>query len=56
MLSEFKGARTYIFAGVVALATFAHTMGWIDDGLYQAIIGFAGAGGLAALRAGVGSK
>ena len=47
------GKKTYLIAGAVALATFAHIMGWLDDGVYQMICGLLGAGGLAALRAGV---
>ena len=47
------GKKTYIIAALVALATFAKTMSWIDDQTYQLILGLLGAGGLAALRAGV---
>lgn len=51
-----RGYRTYIFAGLLAFASFANALGWIDDALYQALAGFLGAGGLAALRAGVEKK
>lgn len=47
------GYKTYLCAAGIALATFAKTIGWIDDAAYQAIIAVLGAGGLAALRAGV---
>lgn len=48
-----NGYKTYIVAGLIGLATVAHTLGWIDDTVYQVILGLLGAGGLAALRAGV---
>ncbi len=48
-----NGKKTYICAGLLALATFAQALGWIDSTLYQATLGLLGAGGLAALRAGV---
>ena len=47
------GYKTYISAGAMALVTFAKSMGWVDDHVYQILMGFLGAGGLAALRAGV---
>ena len=47
------GKKTYIFAALVALATFAKTIGWIDENTYQALLALFGAGGLAALRSGV---
>jgi len=37
----------------VALATFAKAQGWIGDDLYTAILGFLGAGSVAALRVGI---
>lgn len=49
----FGGWKTYICAGVLALATFAKAVGWIDSSVYELIIGIVSAGGLAALRAGV---
>lgn len=48
-----SGYKTYLCAAGLALATFAKAMGWIDDTVYQALAGLFGAGGLAALRAGV---
>ena len=47
------GKKTYIMAALVALATFAKAMSWIDENTYQALLALFGAGGLAALRAGV---
>lgn len=47
------GKKTYISAALLALATFARTMGWIDQSQFDMIMGLAGAMGLAALRAGV---
>ena len=48
-----KGYKTYIFAGLGAIASFAMYMGWIDRSLFEAIAGFLGFGSLVALRAGV---
>lgn len=48
-----SGKKTYLIAGGVALAAAAHALGWIDDVVYQAVLGLLGAGGLATLRAGV---
>jgi hypothetical protein len=47
------GYKTYLFAVAIALATFAKVMGWIDEKTYDTILALLGAGGLAALRAGV---
>jgi len=47
------GKKTYITAAVLALATFARSVGWIEQTQYDMILGLAGAMGLAALRAGV---
>ena len=47
------GYKTYLFAFLIALATFAKVMGWIDEKTYEMILALLGAGGLAALRAGV---
>jgi len=47
------GKKSYLLAGAVALATFAKAMGWIGDDLYTAMLGFLGAGSVAALRAGI---
>jgi hypothetical protein len=48
-----SGKKTYISAALLALATFARSVGWIDQSQYDLILGLAGAMGLAALRAGV---
>lgn len=48
-----QGKRTYIIALVLALATFARTMGWLDPQQYELVLGLAGSMGLAALRAAV---
>jgi hypothetical protein len=47
------GKKTYITAAVLALATFARSVGWIEQTQYDLILGLTGAMGLAALRAGV---
>ncbi len=47
------GKKTYITAAVLALTTFARSVGWIEQAQYDMILGLAGAMGLAALRAGV---
>ncbi len=47
------GKKTYIFAALFALATFAKAVGWIDGTTFDLFAGLLGAGGLAALRAGV---
>lgn len=48
-----SGYKTYIVAGLIGLTTAAKALGWIDDTVYQVVLGLLGAGGLAALRAGV---
>ena len=48
-----NGWKTYACALIAAFAVFAKALGWIDEATYQVIIGLSGAGGLAALRAGV---
>ncbi|MCL4500445.1 MAG: hypothetical protein M1438_01150 [Deltaproteobacteria bacterium] len=48
-----SGKKTYIAAGLIGLVTVARVLGWIDDALYQTLLALLGAGGLAALRAGV---
>jgi hypothetical protein len=47
------GKKTYLVAASIALVTFAHSMVWVDDATYAALLGLLGAGGLATLRAGV---
>ena len=48
-----EGKKTYITAGVAALASFALAMGWLSQEQYQVILGLLGSLGLAALRSGV---
>ena len=48
-----EGKKTYITAGVVALASFALAMGWLSQKQYEVILGLLGSLGLAALRSGV---
>jgi hypothetical protein len=52
-MGNFSGWKTYICAGVIAIATFAYAMKWIDQTVYNTILGLFGAGGLAALRSAV---
>ena len=59
LLKAFEGKKTYIIAALIALAVFAKQLGWIDQQTLDALYGILGAGGLAALRAGIdkgGSK
>lgn len=51
--SALKGKKTYIVALLVAVATAAHQLGYIDAAMYTTALGLLGAGGLATLRAGV---
>ena len=53
MKNKLVGKKTYLVAFALALATFAQAVGWIDQNVYEAVIGFMGALGLGALRAGV---
>ena len=48
-----NGYRTYLCAVGIGIAAAAQALGFIDDAAYQTILGVLGAGGLAALRAGV---
>jgi hypothetical protein len=47
------GKKTYIMAAVMALGVFARGVGWLDQELFEVIMGLAGSMGLAALRSGV---
>ena len=51
-----KGYKTYGFAILIAGLAAAHYLGYINDAAYQTLVGVFGAGGLAALRAGVSGK
>jgi methyl coenzyme M reductase alpha subunit len=55
-MAYLSGWKTYICAGVIAIATFAYAMKWIDLVTYNTILGFFGAGGLAALRSAVNKE
>lgn len=48
-----EGWKTYITAGLMALAAFVRGMGWLDQQQYELVLGLLGSLGLAALRAGV---
>jgi hypothetical protein len=45
-----KGKKTYICAAIIAVATFAQQVGWIDQATLTKIIEFAGTAGLVFLR------
>ena len=48
-----EGKKTYISALVLALATCARGLGWVNQEQYELILGLASSLGLAALRAGI---
>jgi hypothetical protein len=48
-----EGKKTYITAGLLAVASFVYAMGWIDEKTLVAIDSFLGAFGLGFLRAGI---
>ncbi|KKL67843.1 hypothetical protein LCGC14_2130910 [marine sediment metagenome] len=52
----FKGKKTYIVAVLIGIATTVRQLGFIDDEFFKAILVFLGAGGLAALRAGISKR
>ena len=49
----FKGKKTYIVAALAGIVTAVYTLGYIDVETYTTVMGFLGAGSIAALRAGV---
>jgi hypothetical protein len=51
-----SGYKTYIIAGLIAVAAGAHYLGYIDNALYETVVGLLAGGGLASLRAGVAKK
>ncbi len=55
-MNALKGKKTYIVSVIGAVVTAAHLLGLIDTATWTAIMGFLGAGGLAALRAGVANR
>lgn len=46
-----EGKKTYIVAVLAAGVVFAYSLGYIDDGTYQTLLGLLGAGGIATLGA-----
>ena len=48
-----SGYKTYIIAVALGALAVVHSLGYINDQIYQALMAALGAGGLAALRAGV---
>lgn len=50
------GYKTYIVAFLVGVVTVMHQLGYIDADTYGVMLGFLGAGGLAALRLGIDSE
>lgn len=48
-----SGSRSYLVAAAVAAVTVAYTLGYIDEKMYQSLLGLLGAGGLAAVRAAI---
>lgn len=48
-----QGKKTYILAGLAALATFAKYAGLLTEDMYQTLIGLIGAGAVATLRSSV---
>jgi hypothetical protein len=48
-----SGYKTYIIAAVAAIVTGLYYAGVVDQTVYDTLMGFLGAGGLATLRAGV---
>ena len=53
MLSWLMGKKTYLQAGLAALVTLAHGLGWIDEKAYVTLLGLLGSGIVASLRAGI---
>jgi hypothetical protein len=51
-----EGKKTYITAGVAALASFALAMGWLNQKQYEVILGLLGSLGMAALRSGIARR
>jgi hypothetical protein len=48
------GKKTYFSAILLALASFARALDWLNPEQYELLLGLLGSLGLAALRAGVG--
>lgn len=50
-MDSLKGYKTYILAAVIAAATVAKYLGYIDENVYQTLIGLLGAGATATIAA-----
>jgi len=48
-----KGKKTYLAAVAVGILTAVKMMGWIDQQVYDAVLAFLGAAGLASMRSAV---
>jgi hypothetical protein len=53
LLQQLEGKKSYILAGVIAIATFAKLVGWISDSEFQTLIGFLGAGSIVTIRSAI---
>lgn len=53
LYGELSGKKTYLVAGLIAVATFAQLAGWITENEFQTFVGFLGALGLYTLRDGI---
>lgn len=51
-----NGYMTYISAAVLFGATVAKQFGWIDEGMYQMLLGLAGTGGFVGIRRAVATE
>ena len=47
---QIDGSKTFIVAGIVAAATFAKMVGWIDNDIFVIITGFLASLGLYTIR------
>lgn len=46
-----QGYKTYIVAALTAIVTFLHSLGYIDDATYQALLALLGAGAVSTVAA-----
>jgi len=53
MFEYLQGKKTYILAGLGAVAAFVHFLGWIDTSVFQLLLGLLGFSGMATIRAGI---
>lgn len=56
VIKYLQGKKTYLIALGIAADVFAYKMGWVDESVYQLVLGLLGAGGLASLRSAVAKK